>query len=296
MTTLRVTPAPSVGNSSEAEAAYSEEVKDNIVALWARTACWLDNVAGTNAITANANPVLTAAPSKPMAFWLLPVNDCTAAVVVNIDGFGAFNVVRQDGTATTLGDIRAAKLQLLVFDGTSLRMVTQSNTVPLLLTTLTAAVSASLQDTTHLTSTFTEYELRFRNILPASANQPLELLVHSGGVFQTTNYLCSQSGADGGTGWDSAGTTTYIGVTRTATTFPANSGSGVSGWIRVVNPTNTSAPKQWFGQFTYYNGTTCTVVDVSGFWNGGNGAVDGFQVKPVSGNITSGSIEVWGIP
>jgi len=36
------------------------------------------------------------------------------------------------------------------------------------------------------------------------------------------------------------------------------------------------------------------ILQAAGYWNGGNGAVDGFQFDFSSGNITSGVIRVYG--
>src|SRR5690348_10699019 len=58
-----------------------------------------------------------------------------------------------------------------------------------LLNTLTASASASLSDTTSLTSTYSEYEIVFANLIPATNNDTCSFLVHSGGAFKSTGYL-----------------------------------------------------------------------------------------------------------
>jgi hypothetical protein len=49
--------------------------------------------------------------------------------------------------------------------------------------------------------------------------------------------------------------------------------------------------------FAQINTTTAnaSATIVAGFWNGGNGAVDGFEVLFSTGNIASGIIKIYGV-
>lgn len=160
-----------------------------------------------------------------------------------------------------------------------------------LLNTLTASNSATLSDTTSLTASFTEYEIVFENILPATNNTTLELQVHSGGVFPATSYLGTTTITTTATVF--ANTTTFIQLSQAS--FLQNTGAGFSGQIRIYTPSGTTAPKMIRGIGAHNNGTFVANCDIAGYWNGGNGAVDGFQILMASGNITSGVIKIYGL-
>lgn len=161
-----------------------------------------------------------------------------------------------------------------------------------LLNTLTANNSANLSDTSSFTSLFRNYELVFENLIPAAGANTAQLLVHSGGAFPGTVYLSSGNVAVPG------GTNTLGSITsHIPCGYPANVGAvapGISGRIMVSNPLQTAARKMWFGQFSHQATSGPAVASIGGYWDGGNGAVDGFEFLMASGNIASGSIRVYG--
>jgi hypothetical protein len=168
-----------------------------------------------------------------------------------------------------------------------------------LLNTLTVSSSANLQDTTSITASYNEYEIVFENLVTSTSNSSLILLAHSGGTFQTTTYVNTTgtvaNGAFAGTAADV--TSVEVGAFSQATAVP-----GLSGTIRVYAPALAAAPKHWSGLVAFNNNSSgLTSVFVSGLWNGGNGAVDGFEVcfsttsPTCTGNITSGVVKIYGI-
>lgn len=167
--------------------------------------------------------------------------------------------------------------------------VTTGNRV--LLSTLTASASASLVDTTNLTSTYDYYELVFEGILPATNAVTPRLRVNSGGI-QTTTYLSNIAGSTG-----NENPTTYIPIGSAVAGLPqSNTGPGLYGRFTIYQPSGTSAPKMVLGQSSYLNSSgLVTYQGGGGYWNGGNGAVTGFEFTMSSGNITSGTIKLYGI-
>lgn len=165
---------------------------------------------------------------------------------------------------------------------------------PLLLNTLTASGSGqTLIDVTSLTSAYSMYEIEFINLVPATNAVALELFVQSGGTFQQTSY----NGATVVTGAAAVITNATTMVQLQTSAGAANTGSGFSGFLRIYNPAGTSAPKMMVGVGAYNNTAgNNAVVQMSSAWNGGNGAVTGFQVQFTSGNIASGAIKVYGYP
>jgi len=111
MPTLRKTPALSNnGGVKVNDDTYAEEVNANVVALWARNACWLNTVAGTNTITASADAPLTAVPTRPNSFILSPAGANTGAVTLNIDSTGALAVTDINGVALGSGALQTLSI------------------------------------------------------------------------------------------------------------------------------------------------------------------------------------------
>lgn len=161
-----------------------------------------------------------------------------------------------------------------------------------LINTLTASNSATLSDTTSLTATYSAYVIEFQNLLPATNTVTANLLVHEAGTFPATNYQGTTLVA----GAAVAGINTTTAIQLSNTTAVQNTGSGLSGTIKVFNPSQTASPKTWNGHFGHLNSTPLMqTILVSGMWNGGNNAIDGFQFSFSAGNITSGVIKIYGI-
>lgn len=160
-----------------------------------------------------------------------------------------------------------------------------------LLATYTASNSATIGNSTIL-SGYTDYEIVFTNVIPATLNATCELQVFSGGSFQTTNYtgniILAVSSANSVTNQSSASNIpcSFIGATY-------NNAPGISGSITLSSPgTNTVHP--FAGVLSF--GSTSTVSGngiVGGYWNS-SGIITGIQVLFSSGNITSGNIRVYG--
>ena len=161
-----------------------------------------------------------------------------------------------------------------------------------LLNTLTASNSATLSDTTSLTSTYSSYEIVFDNLLPATNAVTLDLQVHSGGSFQSTSYINSTIGFTGGSVTPhNISTTAFVPLSNAADIV--NVAPGASGYVRIDNPSGASVSKMVFGLGTYAGSTSVGFVTVAGLWNNA-AAIDGFQFLMSSGNITSGTIKIYG--
>lgn len=162
-----------------------------------------------------------------------------------------------------------------------------------LLNTLTASASATLSDTTSLTATYSEYNIVFTNILPATNATSCELQVHASAAFQATLYKTTGYGNANGSAMAFVNPTTFIPCSLAVDT--GNGGYGISGSFRVATPSSAAVGKNFNGQFTYFNsgGANQSLFNVGGFWNATT-AIDGFQVLFSSGNIASGTIKIYG--
>jgi hypothetical protein len=159
-----------------------------------------------------------------------------------------------------------------------------------LLNTLTASNSATLADTTSFAGGCGIYEIDLLNLLPATVNTTLELQVQSGGVFQNTGYLGTTIVTVTTTAI--VNTTTFVQLSQSATT--QNTGSGVSGKFFITAVSSTTFAKHITGYGMHVNANPNAVnIEFAGVWNGGTGAVTGFQLLFNSGNITSGTAKIY---
>jgi hypothetical protein len=174
-----------------------------------------------------------------------------------------------------------------------------------LLNTLTASGSASLSDTTSLTATYSEYEIVFENIIPASNGVVFEMTVQSGGSWESSSYSYTwQKNNAGGSGANGTGSAAFASIGGTWSNALANVGygsgtaAGLSGSLRVSNPSSTSAPKNFIGMgFSFTDATNSNNLAAAtgaAQWYGGNGAITGVSFQMSTGNITSGTIKIYG--
>lgn len=199
-------------------------------------------------------------------------------------------VLANAATATPLADTSTGVV------GTATKFAREDHAHPVsgrvLLATLTASNSATLFNTTAFTSTYSEYEIVFINLLPATNNVNAQLQVHSGGSFQATSYLTQTFGTAGSVTVNFSNSTTFIQLHHNNTIL--NTGAGLSGSVRLSIPSDTAAPKFWIGQSAFPTSTFIGSSVVTGMWNN-NAALTGFQVQMSAGNITSGTIKIYGM-
>ena len=152
-----------------------------------------------------------------------------------------------------------------------------------LLNTLTANNSVSLSDTASIRTAYNDYMIVFENIVPATNNVHFELLVQSGGIFQVTGYLNNAGGI-----------TTYLDLNQGAT-LSNTAGIGFSGRVRIYNVNSITANKLVTIEATFNNGGAANAVAGGGWWNGGVTPVTGFQFVMSAGNISTGTIKIYGL-
>lgn len=163
-----------------------------------------------------------------------------------------------------------------------------------LLNTFTIITStANIQDTTDITSTYNDYEIVLENVVPASSASTLEMLLHSSGSFQATNYNNATEYFNNGT-TGAAQATTFIQLS--ATSLQSNTPPGLSGTIRLYNPTLAISSHIVSGQ-TVHGASTANIATtiVGGNWNGAATSVNGFEIIPSTSGILSAVVKVYGI-
>jgi hypothetical protein len=204
---------------------------------------------------------------------------------------GAFTL--SNGITNSTNDIRLATIAAgsVLGNNTTSTAIPSAVRTPVLLNTLTASSSATLSDTTSFTSTYGSYELVFDSLIPATDSVTAQFQVHSGGSFQSSNYV-QRGYIPNGTAIVSQGSTTFVGLSNT--TSQSNSGPGISGRLRIYSP-STSALHAIEGRVQYNFSGGAGPWTFGGYWNS-SAVITGFQFLFSSGNITSGTIKVYGIP
>lgn len=89
---------------------------------------WLGTITGTNTLTGDASPALTAyAAGQRVAF--IVANNNSGAVTINVNSLGAKTITRMNGaTALVTGDFIAGQVVMLQYDGTNFQMLTPNGT------------------------------------------------------------------------------------------------------------------------------------------------------------------------
>ncbi len=101
---------------------YANAVNEEVEALWERTTVWLDNVTGTDTLTAEADPTLLAY-DRNNQYNLIPANTNTGPATIVIDGLPSKSIRDIDGVALEGGELVAGRLLKLQDDGTNLRIM-----------------------------------------------------------------------------------------------------------------------------------------------------------------------------
>lgn len=168
----------------------------------------------------------------------------------------------------------------------------------------TASSSASVSITSGIDSTYKEYIFYFNNIHPASAsNFTFNLSADSGSNYNvtktTTNFYAyhQESGSDAGLSYnttlDLAQGTGY----QVLGNVEADSDTSCSGYLHLFEPSSTTFTKHFISRVNVvYPATTDYTSDyyIAGYGNT-TSAIDAIDFKMASGNIDSGTIDMYGV-
>ena len=168
----------------------------------------------------------------------------------------------------------------------------------------TASSSASVNITSGLTSTYKEYIFIFNNIHPATdgAKFQFNLSVDSGSnynVTKTTSFFHAFHTEDG-----SSTVLAYRGAADLAQStsdqvlfweVDNDADSGASGYLHLFDPSSTTFVKHFIGQTSGVGNSTTAGNQYVGGYGNTTSAVDAIQFKMSSGNIDSGTIDMYGV-
>lgn len=249
--------------------------------------------------------VLTA--SGAIKTGTVPTNDLAAAtgtLLVSHGGTGAttltaHGVVVGEGTAAVAVTAVGTTGQVLtgVTGADPVWATPAASGALVLLEQHTAAASASLDFTTGITSTYDSYVMQLINILPASAAQNLQFRVSTdaGVSYDTTGAYYGALDINPNTG---ASGVTQTNAATAGVVFPAvdntASSGGVSGEVRLFNPLSAAIRKHATVHVLGSRAADVAVATGIIVWNTIT-AVNAIRFLFASGNITSGTIRLYGV-
>jgi hypothetical protein len=133
-------------------------------------------------------------------------------------------------------------------------------------------------------SDYDDFLFVFSNITPTTDSVGFNMIVESGGSFQSTTYLNANA------------TTASIDIS-TSNSISNSSGKGLSGALWLNDVHSTSVNKWLTGRCVYALTSTNvpTVANSNGYWNGGQGALTRVRFQMTSGNMATGSVKIYGL-
>jgi hypothetical protein len=173
-----------------------------------------------------------------------------------------------------------------------------------LLNTLTPNGVASASDTTSFTSTYRTYIITLENICPATNTATFQMRVATtGSNFVTGGYFSSLSGFIGSNGnleSDTSTTAMLLSGSRATTAVATTTNAGVTGLVYFMNPASASILKQFSGNTSYQasNGALSTTSFGNTYFSGtfnSSSPIVGINFAFSSGNIATGTIQIWGL-
>jgi hypothetical protein len=229
---------------------------------------------------------------------LKSANDARDIVITS----GVGNIINPEGLSIVLKD--TDDNVVLKYDGSNWIVISYSNqsSSPKLLLSQTASASTQLDfiDLATTYSGYKTYEFRLINILPATNSVILKarFSTDNGSTFLSTNYVGGAVGGspvDGPTGHTSA--TDGISITGQLGGWEISNAANnsVDGVVTLQQPSNASSYKSIRKYITYDNVSgNYTYMVGNGRYEGATTAVNAIRFLMTSGNIASGTIEMWG--
>ena len=180
----------------------------------------------------------------------------------------------------------------------------------ILISRSTASSSSTVDITSGIDSTYKEYIFFFNNMHPSAYSQFAfngtdDTSSHSFDITKTTTLFHISHREDGGalqfsydTGSDLAQATGYQRLANYTTDQDAY--SSISGYLHLFDPSNTTFVKQFIGVTSNNNGDGsggnewANASYTAGYFNT-TAAITGLSFKFESGNIDSGTIDMYGI-
>jgi hypothetical protein len=197
----------------------------------------------------------------------------------------------------------------LVSNGSSApTWVTPSAGAMTLLNTLTASSSATLSDTTSITSSYDLYMFAFDSLIPATnaVSFYIQYSTNGGSSWLTSSYYFTSGNGLNNTlnssnfNFNGNGSAVIIGGGIDAAILNTPAGYGLCGVSYLNNPLATTFRKCTYGNGAYFiQNSSFGATYLSHYTHSGaydaNNAINAVRFLFSSGNITSGKIRIYGI-
>lgn len=288
---------------------------------------------GTSGGTANAQ---TVTPTVPSAFTLTSGNivtfkagaSNTTALTLNVASTGATAVNKASAsgpTALTGGEVISGNSYTAYFDGTRYMVLNPSTVVDVipgtsgnvltsngtawtsaapaptdfvLLDTKTASSSATLDFTSSINSTYSNYIIELIDIVPSSSGASLDIQLseNAGSSWLATGYAWAVAWTDTSSSGNVTALTsdTKIQITRAGGVTTGNN-TGLNGFIKLHAPSGTALNKPIFGELTCYCNSALSVMTPTGYYTGDTGAINGVRIIFSTGTVSSGVAKLYGV-
>jgi hypothetical protein len=267
-------------------------------------------VGGTaDAITLTNSPAV-ASYSDGLCLKFKATGTNTGAVTVAVDSIGGTKNIKKmlDGSiqALSAGDIVSGGTYQIEYDGTQFQLkglgVTSAQPSGLVyLGTYTASNSATLDLTSKMSSTYDDYVLIFNNIIPATntANLLLRTSTDNGANFDASasDYIYALQLNDAVSGPTNPNSTSATSI-MIGSSITNSSVLGLSGEIKIFNVNSTTVRKFVSGDVSYIGsggGTHITSGRIAGLRDSTEVNLDAIRLLMSSGNISSGTVKIYGI-
>lgn len=159
------------------------------------------------------------------------------------------------------------------------------------------AVSASLDFTTGITATYDEYLIEFVNVMPATNNvRPwIRMSTNGGASYDATALYSDYFHSRNRFSFTGNGSEVDTKIVTMGVDHDNAHSIGINGYIRLFSPLSTTLFKAVLGEFTINNGAGFVENCQFSGWYRNLAAVNAIQFLMSAGNITSGSIRMYGI-
>ena len=172
----------------------------------------------------------------------------------------------------------------------------------------TASSSSSLSITSGIDSTHKEYIFFFNNIHPQTNTVQFDFNVSADGgsnyniVRTSTFFNAYHNEDDSGTDLSYGGNndlTQALGGSQTFGEFGSNLGNGndesMSGYLHLFEPSSTTFVKHYIGASNIYHQADLSIVNYFAGYANSTSAINAIQFSFNSGNIDSGTIDMYGV-
>jgi hypothetical protein len=230
----------------------------------------------------------------------------TTTATLNVNGLGAKTLKKMSTAGTTAltgGEIYNGQTYACVYDGTDILLesvpVAAATGAMVFLGSATASTSATLDFTSLITSSYDYYIFYFKDLKPATDDVDfwVRTSTNNGSSYDSgvTNYNTSRMVASN-TGSPSASASGQSSSFVLTTDGVGNAAAeGISGEFCLFSPLGGVLNKGMSFKVTYQNNTTTQLVGYGMGFRDAVADIDAVRFMFASGNITSGTIYMYGV-